>query len=125
MSTRRLINNDYSFGNGRFDIIEGLDECLQKCQTSLSQLKGEWFLDGRDGVAWGSVLGQRTDIKGLTSIIKDKLLTVDGVHSVDDIVVDVVDRKAYVFANLTTDFGYTNFNQSLNVLEVLANDATN
>ena len=125
MSTRRLINNDYSFGNGRFDIITGLDECLQKCQTSLSQLKGEWFLDGRDGVAWGSVLGQRTDIKGLTSIIKDKLLTVDGVKSVDDMVVDIVDRKAFVFASLETDFGYTNFNQSLNVLEVLANDATN
>ena len=76
-------------------------------------------------MAWGSVLGQRTDVKGLSGIIKDKLLTVNGVRSVDDITVDIVDRTAYVFAGLTTDFGYTNFNQSLNVLEVLANDTTN
>lgn len=125
MSTRRLINNDYSFGNGQADIITGLGECLQKCQTTLTQLKGEWFLDSRDGVAWGDVLGQRTDEQALAELIKKTLLTVSGVNAVTAFSVSIDDRRAYIVVSIATDFGELNLNQSLNVLELLANDTTN
>lgn len=125
MSTRRLINNDYSFGNGQADFITGLDECLQTCRTTLMQLKGEWFLDGRDGVAWGDVLAQRTNEQGLAELIKKTLLTVSGVNAVTAFSVSIDDRRAYIVASIATDFGELNLNQSLNILELLANDAAN
>ena len=125
MSTRRLINNDYSFGNGQADFITGLDECLQTCRTTLMQLKGEWFLDGRDGVAWGDVLAQRTNEQGLAELIKKTLLTVSGVNAVTAFSVSIDDRHAYIVASIATDFGELNLNQSLNILELLANDAAN
>jgi hypothetical protein len=125
MSTRRLINNDYSFGNSQADIIIDLDECLQKCKTKLSQLKGEWFLDSRDGVAWGDVLAQRTNTQALTELVKKTLRGIDGIKSVNSLSVNLDDRQAFIIATLTTDFGRTDFNQSLNVLELLANDTTN
>lgn len=125
MSTRRLINNDYSFGNGQADITTGLDECLQKCKTQLMQLRGEWFLDSRDGVPWGDVLGQRTDEQTLTDTVKRTLLAVDGVTSVTSLIINTTERTAFVIAKLGTDFGQTDFTQSLNVLEKLADDTTN
>ena len=125
MSTRRLINNDYSFGNGQADIITGLDECLQKCKTTLMQLRGEWFLDSRDGVPWGDVLGQRTDTQLLTETIKKTLLGIDGITSVTALSVDVDERQALVIASINTIYGQSNLTQSLNVLELLANDTTN
>ena len=125
MSTRRLINNDYSFGNGQADIITGLDECLQKCKTTLMQLRGEWFLDSRDGVPWGDVLGQRTDTQLLTETIKKTLLGIDGITSVTAVSVDLDERQALVIASINTIYGQSNLTQSLNVLELLANDTTN
>lgn len=125
MSTRRLINNDYSFGNSQADMITGLDECLQKCKTTLMQLRGEWFLDSRDGVPWGDVLGQRTDTQMLADLIKKTLLAVSGVTSVSALSVNIDATSAYVFTSLTTEYGQSNFTQSLNVLELLANDTTN
>lgn len=124
MSTRRLINNDYSFGNGQADIITGLDECLQKCQTTLTQLKGEWFLDSRDGVAWGDVLGHRTDTQLLTETIKKALMALECVTSVSAISVDMGERQAVVMANVQTVYGNINLTQSLNILELIANDTT-
>lgn len=125
MSTRRLINNDYSFGNGQADIITGIDECLQKCKTTLMQLRGEWFLDIRDGVPWGDVLGQRTDTQLLTETIKKALLGIDAVTSVDAMSVDLGERQAVVMANVQTVYGNINLTQSLNILELIDNDATN
>ena len=125
MSTRRLINNDYSFGNGQADIITGLEECLQKCKTTLMQLRGEWFLDSRDGVPWGDVLGQRTDEQALTDTVKRTLLAVDGITSVTSLIVNTTERTAFVIAKLHTDFGQADFTQSLNVLEQMADDTIN
>ena len=125
MSTRRLINNDYSFGNSQADIITGLAECLQKCKTTLMQLKGEWFLDSRDGVPWGDVLGQRTNTQALSELIKKTLLGIDGVLSVSALSVNIDERQALVTAIINTDYGSSDLNQSLNILELLANDAAN
>lgn len=125
MTVRRLVNNDYSFGNGQADFITGLDECLQTCRTTLMQLKGEWFLDGRDGVAWGDVLAHKEDRQLLEQTVKKHLLSVNGVTKVESLHFELEDRHAILLAKLTTDFGTTNFNQSLNVLELLAYDTTN
>lgn len=125
MSVRRLVNNDYSFGNSQLDIISGIDECLQTCKTTLMQIAGEWFLDYRDGVEWGEVLAKKTDIKAIAELVKSTLLSVNGVTNADDIVIDIDSRQAYIIAKISTDFGTIEFNQSFNVLEMLANDKIN
>ena len=125
MTVRRLINNDYSFGSGQVDLISGLEGCLQQCKTTLMQLKGEWFLDYRDGVAWGDVLGHKPNNEALASLIKNALLKVDNVKRISSVTIERDDRYAYVIAVIETDFGKANFNQSFNVMELIANDKTN
>lgn len=125
MTVRRLINNDYSFGSGQADLIDGLDACLQQCKTTLMQLKGEWFLDYRDGIAWGNVISQKANPQALSELIKNSLLRVDGVTKVSAINVERDDRYAYVIAVIETSFGALKFNQSFNVMELIANDQTN
>lgn len=125
MTVRRLVNNDYSFGNGEADIISGLPEIMQNCKTTLMQLRGEWFLNGLDGVDWGSVLAQKQDIPALSAMIKGALLSVRGVQSVSAIDVSIEDRNAHVSALITTEYGQSNFTQSFNGLELLRNDTIN
>lgn len=125
MQVRRLVNNDYSFGSSRADILEGLDACVQSCKTNLMQLQGEWFLNYRDGVAWGNVLGHKPSSARVAELIKQVLIKVDGVKSVDRIDVDIDGRYAYVIARINTSFGEVDFNQSLNILELIADDKVN
>lgn len=125
MTVRRLINNDYSFGGGQADLIDGIDACLQQCKTTLMQLKGEWFLDYRDGIAWGDILGHKPDSEALSSLVKNSLLKVDGVNKVTTITIERDDRYAYVIATIETDFGKANFNQSFNIMELIANEQVN
>lgn len=125
MTVRRLIDNDYSFGNGQLDIISGKDELLQKCKTTLMQIRGEWFLDYRDGVAWGDILSHKTNVTGLASLIRKTILRLKGVTDIPDINVDIDDRYAYVTVKINTDFGLVDLRQSLNVLELIANDTIN
>lgn len=125
MKTRRLIDNDYSFGNGRADILEGAAAILQTCQVKLMQLAGEWFLDARDGVDWGSVLGHKPDIGVLTSLIKRTLISIDGVEEVKTLDVTIDDRNVYIVSKIKTKTADIQFNKSLNALEILANDEIN
>lgn len=125
MTVRRLVNNDYRFGHGEADIISGLPEIMQNCKTTLMQLQGEWFLDGRDGVDWGSVLAHKQDLPALSAIIIKALMGVTGVLKVSDISVSMTGRDAYVSAVITTPQGQSNINQSFNSLELLRNDAIN
>lgn len=124
MKTRRLVNNDYSFGNSRADIISGKEAILQTCKTRIMQLKGEWFLDARDGVRWGDVLGHKQDTGSLNSLIKRTLLSVEGVTEVIDVDAYVLGRSVSVIAKLRTKEGELPFSQSFNALEMLY-DKTN
>lgn len=119
MSVRILIENDYAFGSGRDNIISGYDECLQKCQTSLMQLYGEWFLDYRDGTDWGSVLSNADDVADMA---KASLLKISGVISIRDISAIVENREVYLIVNIETNFGIINFNREFNALELMSND---
>lgn len=122
MTVRRLIDNDYSFGNSQLDIISGKDELLQTCKTTLMQVRGEWFLDYRDGVAWGGVLSHKTNTTALASLIRTALIRIKGVTDIGFVDIDIYDRHAYVTVKINTDFGLMDFRQSLNVLELMEND---
>lgn len=125
MQVRRLVNNDYSFGNNKADFAYDLEACLQSCKTKLSQLKGEWFLDYRDGTAWGDVLGHTINEAEVAAVVRNTLAKVTGVKNVSAVDVSIDDRYAYIIAKIETDFGQARINQSLNILEILANDKAN
>ena len=124
MQVRRLINNDYSFGNNRNDFIEGDTAILQACKTKLRQLKGEWFLDSRDGVEWGDYLGHKINDQKINKLIKAKLKTIDGVLTVSDLIIIRSGRDIEITCTIGTEDNSIELEYSFNALEDLANDAT-
>lgn len=117
---RKLVNNDYSFGQGRNNLISGLPALLQQCKTKLRQLKGEWFLNGDDGAAWFDVIGQSVNYDLLNQIIETCLMTISGVISISGITssFDSATRQLSVYVKITTTYGETDFNELIG-LEVL------
>lgn len=125
MTIRRLVDGDYSFGNGPADLITGLPEIMQKCETRLMQLRGEWFLNSLDGVDWGSVISQNESESAISDIIKKTLLTVNGVKSVSKIAITGNSREFEISVFINTEYGESTLTKTLNSLELLRNDATN
>lgn len=122
MSVRILIENDYAFGGSRNNIISGYDECLQKCQTLLMQVAGEWFLDYRDGIDWGTAFTNAGTADTVIDLTKSSLLKINGVISIRDISAIVENRKVYLIANIETKFGTINLNREFNALELISDD---
>lgn len=62
----------------------------QKAEDVLRQFQGEWFLDQTKGFPWfQSVLGQKNpDLGVIRNLFKSKLLSIDNVSAVDDVVFD-------------------------------------
>lgn len=118
MTTRRLVGNDYSFGQGRANLATGLEAVLQRCKTHLMQFRGEWFLNAPDGTPWFDVSGQTVNQPLLERIVRDRLLTVDDVTAVNEMVVlfDAVSRKVSVLCQVVTVFGTANLSEIINIL---------
>ena len=96
-TVRRLVANDYSFGQGRANLATGIESVLQRCKTRLMQFSGEWFLDTNAGTAWAQVLGQRYSQPDIERLVRDRLKTTDGVLAVTALIVSF-DRQARLAA---------------------------
>lgn len=107
MTTRRLVANDYSFGQSRLNLIDGLDALLQACVTRLRQFQGEWFLNEEDGTPWQEALAKRYDENRLKQIIRSRLLGVTGVTAVSSVIVVFTPntRHADIEASVQTVYG--------------------
>lgn len=123
MKTRRMINNDYSFGSGPLDLITGRQAILQTCKTRLSQIAGEWFLNYTDGVRWGDILGHSIDTGQLIRVVKNKIESVEGVKSVTRLEAHAEGRSAFILATIETADGQITLNESINVMEALHDKA--
>lgn len=83
--------------DGDLDRVNGrlvrVDSVAQRLTCALRLLRGEWFLDRGRGVPWiDRVVGQRTNIAGLRSLLRETALAVDGVTSVDRIDITINSR---------------------------------
>ena len=116
-TVRRLVNNDYSFGQGRANLATGLESVLQRCKTRLMQFSGEWFLDTNAGTAWAQVLGQRYSQQDIERLVRERLKTTDGVLAVTALTVsfDRQARLAAIDATLTTADGTATLSQSISL----------
>lgn len=109
MRYRKLdANGDYTFGRGQADFYRDQPEAVsQAVQTRLELFTGEWFLDTTDGTPWRTdVLGKYTQ-GAYDSIIKDRILTTEGVQSIDaySSTLDRQTRKLSVNASISTIYG--------------------
>lgn len=119
MKTRRLIDGDYSFGNGQADFIEEIEALKQSCLTRLRQFKGEWFLNEDDGTDWQKLLANRYQQNELMNLIKQRLLTVTGVSSVPvlNVEFDNQSRYANIEATISTIYGEFNLSENLGLFQ--------
>jgi hypothetical protein len=114
MRIRRLDSNgDRLFGHSRGDFLDGAAAVVQAIQTRLRLVKGDWFLDTTEGVAWmrqtqgQNILGDRFDRASTEAELKACILGAPGVATMTafSLVLDHDTRRATVRTTITTDFG--------------------
>lgn len=110
MKYRRLDENgDYSFGNNSLDYIKDNDAIIQAIKTKLYLFYGEWWEDISLGLPmFQSILGQVSNENLRRTVIllsAEQIQSVEGVASVDSIVVAISARKLTLSIDVTTEYG--------------------
>nr|DAT68234.1 MAG TPA: baseplate wedge protein [Caudoviricetes sp.] len=110
MKYRRLDENgDYSFGNNSLDYIKDNDAIIQAIRTKLYLFYGEWWEDISLGLPmFQSILGQVSNENLRRTVIllsAEQIQSVEGVISVDSIVVAISARKLTLSIDVTTEYG--------------------
>jgi hypothetical protein len=117
MRYRRLDpDGDYVFGGQQADFHRDTPEGVaQAVATRLRLMRGEWFLDQREGMPWQTeVLGKLR--RGLhDSAIRQRILATPGVTSLSDYssVLDTDTRALSVSVRVTTVYGNTTVQATL------------
>lgn len=115
-AVRRLDkNHDMTFGGSMRNVATGSESTQQRIRCELLYMKGEWFIDTDGGVPWvvpdGSdtqaILGVRPDARYAEAVLKEAILSIDGVATLDtfEIVFDKTKRKLTVSCTGTTADG--------------------
>lgn len=110
MRYRRLDEKgDYSFGNNSLDYIKDNDAVVQAIKTKLYLFYGEWWEDISLGLPmFQSILGQVSNENLRRTVIllsAEQIQSVEGVTSVDSIVVAISARKLTLSIDVTTEYG--------------------
>lgn len=102
-------NGDYSFGNNSLDYIKDNDAVVQAIKTKLYLFYGEWWEDISLGLPmFQSILGQVSNENLRRTVIllsAEQIQSVEGVSSVDSIVVAISARKLTLSIDVTTEYG--------------------
>jgi len=74
------LTHDLSIVNGRFALINGIDEINQRINVTLRHLQGEYFLDIQDGTPWYTdLLGSKSAVAEVNLVLRSRVLSVPGV----------------------------------------------
>jgi hypothetical protein len=99
--TRRITNNDMTFGQGLGNFAVDAEACVQNIVTRLRTYKGEWFLDTSFGIGWTTdILVKPSNLPLSESILKTCILQTDGVDELRSFSFVVTIRKATVTARV-------------------------
>ncbi len=86
-----LNNSDFSIGKfGRIELSAPIKTVQDRIQTRLYTELGEWFLDVNVGVPWyptknrDGILGSKMQADNIGAIIRNQILTVDGVVRIEE-----------------------------------------
>lgn len=95
MIVRELDNNhDWTFGRSKASYLTGSNAIAQSIKTKLMALKGNWFLNREEGIAWFDYLEKNPNVKQLEVDVRNEILKVSGVVEITefDIQLDPVER---------------------------------
>lgn len=69
---------DVILKNGEIQMVEGLDLTMQTCRTVIGTNKGEWFLDGQEGIRFDHILIKNPNY----ALVRDEIQS--GLYQVDE-----------------------------------------
>lgn len=112
MRYRKLdVNYDYTFGQGRSEILHNTPAAVgQSVLTRLQLWQGEWFLDSTEGTPWLQKI-LSANIKNTTPLydqaIKSRVLTTQHVTALNDYSsnLNVTTRRLVVSMKIDTEYG--------------------
>jgi len=85
-----------------FFMINGADRLAQKISMSLRMWYGEWFLDQSRGMPYlETIFVKGTRKSTIEQIIKDRILSVDGVDSITAFAMEIENRTRLLRVNFT------------------------
>lgn len=87
MATRKIINNDASFGNGANDLVTGGEEVQQQVKFLLESTLGSWKFDLSYGFDYDSLKDGTIEPQTFESIISERLQTIEGVSRIINVTV--------------------------------------
>jgi hypothetical protein len=105
---RRLVNNDFSFGNGNADFLADSPECVaQAVETRLELFKGEWFLNFESGTPYFQEIFASGGVEIAPLVLQQRILQTVGVTDILDFSFSFnnVTRQAEFQAEINTEFG--------------------
>lgn len=112
MKYRRLTeSNDYSFGNGQYDYIDGAQAVAYAIRSKILLFYGEWWEDLAQGIPmFQSILGQSNSTTILNSfkmLLEKRINELDQVKTVDNITVSIDKESRILTAEVrcTVDSG--------------------
>lgn len=96
-------NHDWTLGHKTQS-----EAIAQNVKTAILSLYNDWFLDLEHGIKWFDYFEKNTDTVALEQDIKNSVLSVDGVVSLDEFDLSSVDRQVKIELSYTDVFNKQN-----------------
>lgn len=101
-------DGDWTFGRGRAGYKKNTPQIRQSVVTRLRCLFGDWFLDTQDGIDWYALLGRRGTQPQVLREIEKRVLTTDGVRSIEKLeIINNANRVMTIGLRFTTIYDDT------------------
>lgn len=103
-------SGDYAFGAGSIFIADTPETVAQAIATRLRLFAGEWFLDKREGLDLGNILGYGTQ-STRDREVQERILGTPGVLQLTSYSSSISERDFRVSATVETIYGTTTINE--------------
>lgn len=112
LSTAASVENpdigDLEMSSGQFvPLAEGPDMLAQRIRCKLLWLRGEWYLDQRQGTPWSELMGKGATDAQIRKTLRNLVASIPGVASVVSVGIERSGRTALVSLEVQADEGYT------------------
>lgn len=108
MRVSKLVNDDWTFGNGRANYAVNADAVRQNVKTRLRSFKNDWFLDIEANIDWITLNGMKNNRVRILREVERVTLNTNGVTTINTLeVVKEENRHAVIKLAFSTIFDRT------------------
>jgi len=102
--------HDWTFGQGKANYLTGSDAIKQCIKTKLLSLKGNWFLNLNEGIAWFDYFENHINVIQLERELKLAIASIDGVTEIlsFDVLLNSVTRTFLIQITYSDKYNKTN-----------------